>query len=81
MIFDLCSKSKTPLSPAVSRLRGQASVACSLHNIVLQAASQQASQPAKKKTVDATSAAGGSAETIEQRQKEARKWINDWRAR
>ena len=47
----------------------------------LQASPQQASQPAKKKKVDATSAAGGSAETIEQRQKEARKWINDWRAR
>ena len=47
----------------------------------LQASSQQASQPTKKKPVDATSAAGGSADTLEQRQKEARKWINDWRAR
>lgn len=31
--------------------------------------------------VNPTSAEGGSAETIEIRQKQARKWINDWRAR
>lgn len=49
--------------------------------LLLQAAPQQASKPAEKKKVDATSAAGGSAESIQQRQKEARKWVNDWRAR
>ena len=52
-----------------------------VHHVCVQASSQQANQPTKKKTVDATSAAGGSADTLEQRQKEARKWINDWRAR
>ena len=53
-----------------------------------QAAPQQASQAAEKKPaaksgpkVDATSAAGGSAETMGQRQEDVRKWINDWRAK
>ena len=50
-----------------------------------QSAPQKAS-PEKKSSgsqakVDPTSAAGGSAETIELRQQQARKWINDWRTR
>ena len=50
---------------------------------VVQAAPEQASKPAasQPQKVDAKSSSGGSGETIEQRQKEARKWINDWRAR
>ena len=50
---------------------------------VVQAAPEQASKPAARQPqkVDAKSSSGGSGQTIEQRQKEARKWINDWRAR
>ncbi len=48
--------------------------------VVIQAA-QKAAPEKKSKQPAATSAAAGSADTIEQRQKDARKWINDWRAR
>ncbi len=48
--------------------------------VVIQAAEKSAPQK-KSKQPAATSAAAGSADTIEQRQKDARKWINDWRAR
>ena len=48
--------------------------------VVIQAAEKSA-PPKKSKQPAATSAAAGSADTIEQRQKDARKWINDWRAR
>lgn len=48
--------------------------------LAMQAAEKAASEK-KSKQAAATSAAAGSADTIEQRQKDARKWINDWRAR
>ncbi|KAL3145005.1 hypothetical protein ABBQ32_003507 [Trebouxia sp. C0010 RCD-2024] len=42
---------------------------------------QQSSKPAARQAQKVDAKSGGSGETIEQRQKEARKWINDWRAR
>jgi len=47
---------------------------------MMQAAEKSAPEK-KSKQPAATTAAAGSADTIEQRQKDARKWINDWRAR
>ena len=44
--------------------------------VMMQAAEKSAPEKKSKQP-----AAAGSADTIEQRQKDARKWINDWRAR
>ena len=41
----------------------------------------QAAEKAAPEKKSRQPAAAGSADTIEQRQKDARKWINDWRAR
>ena len=48
---------------------------------VMTQAAEKSAPEKKSKQPAATTAAAGSADTIEQRQKDARKWINDWRAR
>jgi len=52
-----------------------------LLNVSVAVQAAKAAPEKKSKQPAATSAAAGSADTIEQRQKDARKWINDWRAR
>ncbi len=48
---------------------------------MMQVAPEKKSEPQKSQQAAVSSAAAGSADSIEQRQKDARKWINDWRAR